>query len=74
MDNRKTREPTTKQAGIVAYISAYSVLKGFPPTEQEIADAFEVCRTAVTGHVRRLIKKGILTRSEKRVRNLLVAI
>lgn len=69
MDNRRTMEPTTKQAGIMAFIIGFNSTQGKSPTEEEIASAFEIHRSAVQGHIGRLVKKGLLRR-EGRVRSL----
>ena len=74
MDNRRTNEPTTKQAGIVAFIIGYRALNGQSPTEDEIASNFEIHRSAVQGQLARLIKKGILKRVATRFRNLRVTL
>lgn len=68
-----TRQPgslTPKQQRVLTYIRDYSRAKGYAPTMQELADAFEVSKVTVFEHIAALQRKGYLKRSRHKARSL----
>lgn len=68
----KTRQGalTPKQQRVLTYIRDYSRARGYAPTMQELADAFEVSKVTVFEHITALQKKGYLKRSRHKARSL----
>lgn len=58
---------TRRQSQILEFFREYSTLHGISPTLEEIARHFGVNKVTIFGHVSELERKGVLTRTGKRV-------
>ena len=65
------KEITPRQKAVLEFISGYIEKSGYPPTFQEIADAFNiVSKHGVVRHLEALEKKGYITRSDTLARSI----
>lgn len=65
------KEITQRQKAVLQFISEYIARSGYPPTFQEIADAFGiVSKHGVVRHLRALERKGYITRSDTLARSI----
>lgn len=58
---------TRRQNQILDFFRSYTAEHGISPTLEEIAQAFEVNKVTIFGHVSELERKGVLTRAAKGV-------
>lgn len=56
-----TAAPTITQQQYIDYIGGFTATKGYAPTFREIGKHFGCAPNAVTGHLKALRKKGLLT-------------
>jgi repressor LexA len=62
---------TDKQRKIYDFICEYSAAQGYPPTVRDIGEAFEIkSPNGVMCHLNALVKKGLITRTNKKARAL----
>jgi repressor LexA len=65
------KEITPRQKAVLEFISDYIGQSGYPPTFQEIADAFGiVSKHGVVRHLEALERKGYITRSDTLARSI----
>ncbi len=64
---------TDRQAAVLAFISEYRSVRGYPPTLREIGTRFGIRSTnGVNDHLRALERKGHLVRSDMKSRGIRV--
>lgn len=63
-------ELTEKQAEVLAFIKSFINLRGFPPTNVEMASRFDVQPNAIQVRINALIKKGAVHRTENKMRSI----
>ena len=62
---------TQRQESILQYIADYLVDHGYPPSYQEIADAFDiVSKNGVVRHLKALIRKGYIEKTDTSARSI----
>lgn len=62
---------TQRQESILQYIAGYLVDHGYPPSYQEIADAFDiVSKNGVVRHLTALIRKGYIEKTDTSARSI----
>ncbi|MBN2367061.1 MAG: transcriptional repressor LexA, partial [Calditrichaeota bacterium] len=65
------KEITPRQKAVLEFIAGYITESGYPPTFQEIADAFGiVSKHGVVRHLEALERKGYITRSDTLARSI----
>ncbi len=64
---------TERQRQIFAFIKSHIEEYGYSPTSVEIGDHFEIYPNGAWEHVKALVKKGVLTRAEGKMRSLQVS-
>ncbi len=70
MARPKRPGPSERQLEILAYVIRHVELKGFQPTRQEIADHFDISKSAVVYHIRKLIEYGLVENGGRHERSL----
>jgi SOS-response transcriptional repressor LexA len=68
-----TKAPTARQAVVLACIASLTHQKGYPPTQQEIAQAMGCRRGTVRGYLYALQRKGLLLYEEATARSIRVS-
>ena len=64
-------ELTYKQERVLNTVRDYITVHGFPPTRVELAAILGVYPNAVDGHMRALVKKGVMTSMDGKTRTTL---
>ena len=60
------QELSTQQTNVLQVITDYKNKYGYPPTQEEIASELSIQRTTVQEHLKRLEKKGYISRNNPR--------
>lgn len=68
----QTIGPTARQKQVVAFLKTYCDANGFSPTVREIGDHLGVEVNAVSGHLKALERKGLITRQANKARTIRV--